>query len=641
MIRVFKACVAAGVLALSAAPAMAAEPPLAAYGALPAVENVALSASGSKLALITVAGEQRRLVMQEITGEPIGVIEIGDSKIRDLIWAGDEHLVIVTTKTTSMPEYGIPKYEWIIAQSYSLKKKRVINLGSRAMDSLNTLYTWPAIREIDGRWYAFVVTFNLIRPIIELQRVTLDDGTTEPIDKLGRDGERWLVDANGVPQARARYNSVTGFWSLGARKGAIWPDIYQVDAPLDSPSLMGFGRDGRTLLILENGEDGSQYLEIDPQSGRSQEILGDDRYYERPLFDPASGKAIGAIYFDGETTRYLFFESADQAAWEKVQKAFKGQRVNLDTWSRDRQKVVVRVDGSASSGMLYLVDLAGKRADIIGEVYPGVPADQVAEVRPYSYKAADGLTIPAFLTLPPGRDPKGLPLIVLAHGGPEGHDLASFDYQAQALASRGYAVLQANFRGSDGYALSHLQAGYGEWGRKMQTDLSDGVRALVADGLVNPKRVCIMGGSYGGYAAAAGVTLEQGVYRCAVAVAAVTDLRDFLKWRDSRTDGETEGQRYWRRFMGVEKDRDPVLDTLSPTRNAARADAPILLIHGRDDTVVPYSQSADFADALRKAGKPVELVTLTGEDHWLSRSATRQQMLETAVNFLLRENPPR
>jgi dipeptidyl aminopeptidase/acylaminoacyl peptidase len=257
------------------------------------------------------------------------------------------------------------------------------------------------------------------------------------------------------------------------------------------------------------------------------------------------------------------------------------------------------------------------------------------------YAAADGTTIPAYLTLPNGRAAENLPLIVFPHGGPLAADEPGFDWWAQAMASRGYVVLQPEFRGSDGYGYSHTIAGFGQFGRKMQTDLSDGVRFLASEHIIDPKRVCIVGGSYGGYAALAGPTLDRGVYRCAVSVAGISDPRAFLRWvehRESKTDSLPI--RFWTRFMGVENRDDPKLLEISPLSHADNADAPILLIHGSDDTVVPIEQSEDMADALKAAGKPVTFIKLKSEDHWLSRTETREQMLSATVDFLERNNPP-
>jgi dipeptidyl aminopeptidase/acylaminoacyl peptidase len=230
---------------------------------------------------------------------------------------------------------------------------------------------------------------------------------------------------------------------------------------------------------------------------------------------------------------------------------------------------------------------------------------------------------------------------VLPHGGPAVRDAPGFDWWAQALAAQGYAVLQVNYRGSDGFGWAFLSAGFGQWGRKMQTDLSDGVRYLASQGTIDPKRVCIVGASYGGYAALAGATLDKGVYRCAVSVAGPSDLHRMIA--DDKGDMGRQGvgvERYWGRFMGAANVNDPSLDAISPDKFADRVDIPVLLIHGADDTTVPFVQSQLMADALRRAGKSVELVTLKHEDHYLSHGDTRLQMLGATIDFLEKNDPP-
>jgi dipeptidyl aminopeptidase/acylaminoacyl peptidase len=227
----------------------------------------------------------------------------------------------------------------------------------------------------------------------------------------------------------------------------------------------------------------------------------------------------------------------------------------------------------------------------------------------------------------------------MPHGGPQDRDYPRFDWLAQAFASRGYAVFQPNFRGSGGYGRAFRDAGFGQWGRKMQTDVSDGLADLVRQGIVDPKRACIVGASYGGYVALAGVTLQHGLYRCAVADAPVSDLTMMVNLAEDASGATNSEARYWHSYMGVKEAGDPILKTLSPARHAADADAPILLIHGKQDTTVPPEQSAVMRKALNIAGKPVEFVELAGEDHYLSRAATRIQMLEAAVAFVQKYNP--
>jgi dipeptidyl aminopeptidase/acylaminoacyl peptidase len=323
-----------------------------------------------------------------------------------------------------------------------------------------------------------------------------------------------------------------------------------------------------------------------------------------------------------------------QAHWNAVLRAFPDEKVHLVSRSDDFSRMVVQVFGARDGYVYALFDWYSHTATVLGTVYQGF--DAPALVRPVDYLAGDGLRISGYLTLPRGQEAKNLPLIVLAHGGPAASDSDDFDWWSQALASQGYAVLQANYRGSN-LNSTLLEAGFGEWGRKMQTDLSDGVRDLAKQGVIDPHRVCIVGASYGGYAALAGVTLDPGVYRCAVSVAGISDLLRFRKWTESNK--LSSAQRYWDRFMGVTDKKGASLEQISPIQHIAAVNVPVLLIHGRDDTVVPIEQSEVMVDAMKKAGKPVEFVTLKHEDHRLSTGATRLQMLQATVAFLKINNP--
>jgi len=341
-----------------------------------------------------------------------------------------------------------------------------------------------------------------------------------------------------------------------------------------------------------------------------------------------------------DSEEYVFFDPTTEQSWQAIVRAFPSERVRFESASSDFGKVIVRVEGERDGFGYQLVDLTNHRAEALGDIYEGV--GKPFEVRTITYAAADGLMIPAYLTVPRGKPTQKLPLIVLPHGGPAVRDTADFDWWSQALADQGYAVLRPNYRGSD-LDRAFLTKGFGQWGRKMQTDLSDGVRYLAKEGLIDPARVCIVGGSYGGYAALAGVSLDPGVYRCAVSVAGLSDLHRMLSWINQRmysAGAANLPQRYWDRFLGVKGPDDPALDEISPVKHVNAINVPVLLIHGKDDTVVPFEQSDVMYAALRKANKSVELVPLKGEDHWMSRSATRLQMLETSVAFLRAHNPP-
>jgi dipeptidyl aminopeptidase/acylaminoacyl peptidase len=253
-------------------------------------------------------------------------------------------------------------------------------------------------------------------------------------------------------------------------------------------------------------------------------------------------------------------------------------------------------------------------------------------VESITYKARDGTVIPAHLTLPPGAETRNLPLVVLPHRGPEARDYAEFDWWAQFLATRGYAVLQPQFRGSTGFGDAFRLAGRRQWGGLMQDDVTDGVHALIERGIADARRICVVGAAYGGYAALAGAAFTPDLYACAVSINGVANLSDMLQYEEELGGSESNRAGYWRDSIGPRL--DPSLDAHSPVKAAARVRAPVLILYSADDTVVPPSQSQDMAHALKEEGKTVKVVELKGDDHWLSYTETRTQMLQELDTFL-------
>jgi dipeptidyl aminopeptidase/acylaminoacyl peptidase len=279
-----------------------------------------------------------------------------------------------------------------------------------------------------------------------------------------------------------------------------------------------------------------------------------------------------------------------------------------------------------------MIDYVTKKADIVGEPYPALTEEPHGTVREFDYKARDGYGLFGYLTLPPGAGEKNLPLVVLPHGGPESRDTADFDWWSQFLASRGYAVLRPQFRGSTGLGDAHRLAGRGQWGLRMQDDVTDGVTALIEQGIADPERVCIVGASYGGYAALAGAAFTPELYACAISVAGVSDLPEMLAHDEKIHGEEDDSSYYWKESIGTRD--DPRLGQKSPARYAGNFRAPVLLLHGSNDSVVPFAQSQLMANALKAAGKPHQLITLDSEDHWLSGSVTRIRLLTEIEKFL-------
>ena len=624
-------------------------PPLEAYGALPATELVQLSPSGRRVALITVVGEERLLILVDLDqGASLGSSGVGEAKVRDLTWIGEDRVLITTSAKETLLQLGIFRRELHMGQVFDPARGRITPLIAPDQEVFPALMGPADVLPATGEPGVLVRAHSLRNPRgRSLYRVDPVSGRVRQAEYMAREVEDYVLDPSGQSVARSQYDELSKVWSLHLRQDRGFQEVWSTSAPVDFPVLMGLGLNGSSVVVaadrpdlVRQGREDTDHFDVNLQTG-FWTPLRFDFLPDGLLFHPATRRLIGATRMSETGRRYDFADPEAASLWAAVESIFPDGAPSLVSWSDDLRTAVVFTSGAGDTGSYHIVDLKKPLVTTVGAAYAAVPAGQIAPVSLHSYKAADGLDIHAYLTTPPGRAARDLPLVVLVHGGPASRDTYGFDWWAQALASRGYAVLQANFRGSTGYGEAFMAAGYGEWGRKMQTDLSDGVRSLVARGVVDPRRVCIVGASYGGYAALAGPTLDPGVYRCAASVAGVSDLRRMIAYAAVRGErGDNATVRYWNRFMGGDGPDDRSLDARSPARMADRADAPILLIHGRDDTVVPLDQSRAMADALRSAGKPYQFVELGGEDHWLSRAETRQRMLREVVGFLETHNPP-
>jgi pimeloyl-ACP methyl ester carboxylesterase len=617
--------------------------PLEVYGRLPRLENLALSPDGTRIAFVKTEGNDRVVaVMSVATHSMLSGVRVGQQKLRRIQWADNDRLLITTSMTYVPIGFLGDNAEWHQMQVYDLTTHRLFQIPEKDtfhdIDLMNVVVGPVMVRHLKDRTVLFVPGLQVggeVHPA--LVKVELDTQRSTVI-RPGKPGTLgWVVDEAGDVQAEETYTEDDRHWRIFLRHDGRLQEAAAGQEDIEYPELLGWGPSPDTLLLSIMENDGAVWKLMSLKDGSIGGPMPGAETLNEPIEHPLTNRMIGGVRIR-DSEEYVFFDPAVQSSWEAIARSFPGEHVLFESASADFGKLIVCVEG-ARHGMRYLlIDLDAHRAMPLGDAYEGVT--QMLEVRPIRYAAADGTRIPAYLTLPRDRAPKALPLIVLPHGGPAVRDTADFDWWPQALADQGYAVLQPNYRGSS-LSWKFLSAGFGEWGRKMQTDLSDGVRYLAKEGVIDPARVCIVGASYGGYAALAGPTLDPGVYRCAVSIAGISDLKRMLRWvNDQEGRKQSSTQRYWDRFMGVSGPDDPALDAISPIKHVGAVTVPLLLIHGKDDTVVPFEQSKVMYDALRSANKDAQLVTLKAEDHWLSRGDTRLQMLETSVAFLRAHNPP-
>jgi dipeptidyl aminopeptidase/acylaminoacyl peptidase len=320
-----------------------------------------------------------------------------------------------------------------------------------------------------------------------------------------------------------------------------------------------------------------------------------------------------------------------QSVQAALDKAVGPQRTAIITsMSHGRDRMIVLVGSPSEPGRWFVLDRGNETMTPFAWVNDAI-RQPMHPVKSFRYKARDGLDIHAILTLPRNRPAAALPLIVMPHGGPHMRDSEAWDWWAQFLADRGYAVVQPNYRGSTGFGEAFRKAGDGQWGLAMQDDLVDVVRHLAGEKLIDPGRVCIVGGSYGGYAALRAAQRDTGVYRCAVSFAGVSDLSRMLRY-DRNYLGREEANDYW-------KEQTPDLSAVSPLQAAEQISIPVLLIHGKQDARVPYVQSKLLADRLTQANKPHRYIEQPKGDHTLSREEDRIQFLKEMEDFLRQYNP--
>ncbi len=615
------------------------KPDLSAYADLPNVDMVSVSPSGEKLAYVQVTGNARRLVIQTFAGAPILAVDMGEIKVRDLHWAGEDHLLIGESTTVFLQTFD-DQNEYFQTVSFNLKTGKAFGVFGTSDRIMHAVFGYNGSAEVSGHWIGYFggVTLNKTRGFdatfnsenwVDLYAVDLDTGDAKILAPALQKDRAWVVDSKGGIVAHSEYDDKKGVWSLFSGASDEHLLLTRRD-PLGENTLVGLGLSADTVTVS-----GKTYESVKVSDGSSVKLPFDGFVSSFSYSDPPG--LLQGVYTSGDDHKQILFDPHIAARHAAFNKAL-GGRASLWSWSADGKRLVLHTEGDGDAGTYWLAD--GAKVTPWRYDYPKLPDSDVGPVRTISYTAADGLKLSGILTLPPGKAPKALPVVVIPHGGPEAHDFVRFDWLAQAFAGRGYAVFQPNFRGSSGFGPAFRDAGFGEWGRKMQTDISDGLAELARQGIVDPRRAAIVGASYGGYAALAGVTLQHGLYRCAVSYGGLSDLKVFLYWKTPDGDLKRVGTgRYLAKFFGIQSMGDPALTALSPAQNADHADAPILLIHGLDDSVVPISQSQEMQRALSKSGKPVTLVTLKGEDHWLSSATTRLAMLKAAVEFVALQNP--
>ena len=630
-----------------------AEPPsLEAYSSLPTIHSISISPDGTRLALIRSEGASQALIVLDQTLSPIAQVNVENLRPRDAYFASNDAIILLVSERQNVSTYQtshgsriLGDFEYSTAFGFVISENKATQLLSRnklflAQSGLGKVVGISA----DGQ-HALMPAFSDIRPPrYDLYRTQLSSvrgsryraGTEDTID--------WFVDSEGAPIIREDYDSRRGVYEVFSYIDGKPKRIHHVKG-LGRPTsgVVGLTPNGGSL-IYNRGKDeegAAGFFLMSLSDGSIGEEVFADETADITRILQTQNRVILGVEFAGMTPTFEFLDEHLNSRIQTLIRNLPNKDIAFVSWTADLTAFIVRLSGSDAAGDYFLFDTSSMSLSFLGTGRPNIPTEAIAPVEVFEYDARDGLPIEAVLTGAPAEGAEPKPLILLPHGGPASQDTIGFDWMAQYFASRGYAVLQPNFRGSTGYGRRFLEAGHGEWGGKMQDDLSDGVLALAETGRIDADRVCIIGASYGGYAALMGGATTPDLFKCVVAIAPVTDLKRMLREELTAGGHDSPSLDYWKEQLGVERIGDRALNAVAPVRLAASFDDPVLLLHGEDDTVVPIKHSIEMERALKRAGKSVKFVKLKGEDHWLSRAETRTQLLREINDFLEAHLPSR
>ncbi len=462
-------------------------------------------------------------------------------------------------------------------------------------------------------------------------KVNIHNAKRNRVVKVASNITDWMADKKGVVRigfAAYKTNSRIIYRESADDK---WKEIANYDQVDDEEPFrpVGFSPDPKIIYVSKSDEKGfNAYYAYNYETKEFVEkIVGKEGSDATNLELDEDGNVLSYSYLDN-----VYHTVNKDKLWQRIAKLtgkfFPDQDAKIVSHSKDKKKFIIKVSAPTNPGDYYFLDLNTNKIDWFSEVYPGLDDEKLSPMTSVSYPARDGLDIPAYLSLPIGvKDQKNLPTIIMPHGGPFARDHSKFDHWVQFLTTRGYAVLQMNYRGSTGYGTHFQHLGRQEWGGKMLDDINDGARWMVEQGYADPKRMCIVGASYGGYAALQSLVKEPGLYKCSVAFAPVTSMvtmfNDFHKYFGLRE-----------RFMPYIRSDEDGLSDISPYSNISKINVPVLLAHGTADRSVNYKHGKMFAKRMKKKKKDIRFITFEDGDHFLSVQKHRMKFLQEMEKFL-------
>ena len=597
-----------------------------------------LSADGRTLGFmqpVSVDGAPRRLnvFVQPLKGsQPIGEPRrLTAETARDISiysWKGSDRILYVK-------DFGGDENFHLVSVDVKTGKVTDLTPGEKVRAEL--------LDELRDDPHHILVTHNRRNAeLFDVYRIDLRSGQETLVAKNPGDVVGWATDHAGRVRVAFRTDGLLNVVMYRATEADAFKPIISTDYKTEV-SIASFSADNRRLFALSNrGRDKKALVSIDPARPDAEEVV-----FVHPEVDLGGAtwshrhkKITEANYVTARVER-KFFDAATERIYQRIGAKAPGMEITLQSRTKAEDKFIVAAGNDRTPGARFIYDAKADSLSMLAEINPKIPAADMAPMKPISYKSRDGLTIHGYLTLPVGRDPKSLPCVVNPHGGPWARDVWGYNPEVQFLANRGYCVLQMNFRGSTGYGRQFWEASFGQWGLKMQDDITDGVQWLVQQGVADAKRVGIYGASYGGYATLAGVTFTPDLYAAAVNYVGVSNLFTFMNtippyWR-------TELVKLQEMVGHPERDKERLTRT-SPALNAERIKTPLMVVQGARDPRVNKAESDQMVEALKVRGVDVPYLVKDNEGHGFRNEENQYEFYGAMESFLgkhLKPDAPR
>lgn len=605
------------------------------------IQDVELSPDGTHLlALKNIAGDTVVMVLNMATGKVLYPAKTDNKqfKFNWVTWANDERILMSLRFDSRLPN-GVKYMQTRLLATDAKKAGKMITLV-KPDDDANWMsqYQDNVISYLPDDPEHILLSVDREVPLHQtVYKANVYTGKLKRVKRHSPNVRSWYADRAGNVRIGEHYDDKKRKVTYKLLDNATnkWVVAWEY-VVFDEPqiTIAGFGNNPNELFIFADHEGRQALFKTDlSKPGYPKELVLSDPDYDvtgNLIYSSALKEVVGLYYNDGNS-KSIFWNKEFKAIQAGLDKAMPDTRNYIGSMSEDGRKYVVFTTNNTNPGTYFFGNRDEKTTTYLADSYPDLTEDVLVEKESRTYKARDGLELEGFLSLPKTFANKPTATIILPHGGPMCEDGKSFDMFSTFMANRGYVVFQPNFRGSSGYGHDFMMQAVGGYGLEMQDDLEDAVKYLVDEKIADPKKVCIVGASYGGYAALMGATKTPDLFQCAISFAGMSDL---VRMRDSFRNFTNKNTA--RKQFGEDKAQ---LKETSPVRMAERVKIPILLIHGKDDTVVPVVQSRIMADALKDEGKVYEYIELEYGTHYLDYYPDRKQTFEAIESFLKKYLP--